>query len=257
MIEKIVILGAGNVSTHFVSSLLQAKFNIVQIFSRTKSSAEKLGKKYNIKYTDNINSLNSDADVFLFLLSDTGIKETANKFPFKDKMLFHSSGSIPISIFKKLTDNYGVIYPFQTFKKEIDIDFRKVPLCIEYSNSRTKIFLDSFINQLGCKSYLLNSEQRKTLHIAAVFACNFMNHTVHVGETILADNKINKEILKPLLEQSFKNIINFGAENVQTGPAVREDIDIIKNHLEHLQNEPELKNIYKNLTENIIKLKKK
>lgn len=256
MLKHIVIVGAGNVAHHFAKALDQSGFKIVQVYSRTLSSAQKLALHLNCPPTTDINNIYSNADLYLFMLSDTGIKEVASKFPYKNKLMLHTSGSIPMQVFKNKTDRYGVIYPFQTFRREINIDFEKVPICIEACNDMVKQMLTDLSERLKCKSFYLNSEQRRTLHLSAVFSCNFMNHMINIGEKILDEKNIDREILKPLLEQSFSNIINHSAGNSQTGPAIRNDKEVMEKHLEILSDNESLKNIYLAISKNIQTFKK-
>lgn len=252
MINKIAILGAGNVSHHFVKAFVESDYyTISQVYSRNLSSVRNLAQKYGLHYTDDIYNITDDADLYLFLLSDTGIREVVTKFPIRHKRMAHSSGSISINIFENLTDDYAVFYPFQTFRKEIQMDFSGVPVCIEASNKEFENQLTKLANDLSCKYYFYNSEQRIILHLAAVFACNFMNHSVHIGEEILKSANINPEIIKPLLRQSFNNILNYGAGKVQTGPAIRNDKVVINNHLSLLKKDPELQELYAIFTNSI------
>lgn len=252
MLKRFVIVGAGNVAQHFANSLSSSGFEIIQVYSRTELSAKSLASKYNCSFTTEINNISDEADIYLFMLSDTGIIEKVKSFPHKNKIMLHTSGSISVDIFKDLTDNYGVFYPFQTFRKEISVDFKKTPICIEASNQSIEKVLRELSAKLGCESYYMNSEKRQALHVAAVFACNFMNHSVHLGEHLLDKYNIPRELLKPLLEQSFSNILSYSASKSQTGPAIRKDDKIIKSHLNLLKDDELLVKLYETITQSII-----
>jgi predicted short-subunit dehydrogenase-like oxidoreductase (DUF2520 family) len=256
LFRNIVILGAGNVAHHFVEALHHTNLEVIQIYSRSDASAKSLAEKYAIPYSAELSRLSSEADLYLFLLSDTGIKEMAETFPYKNKVMIHSSGSIPMDIFVDKTTQYGVFYPYQTFRKEIPMDFAKVPLCLEASDVELMQKLVGLAENLNCKSYQIDSRQRQILHLAAVFACNFMNHCIHIGENILNQHNIEKDLLNPLLEQSFNNVLNFTAEKSQTGPAIRNDKNIMNKHLELLSDNPEIANIYQSLSQSIKTTKK-
>lgn len=249
--KKISIIGAGNLGHHFTKAFISKGFTDIEIYSRTHLSAKKLAGLYNLNYTSNLNEIRNNSDIYLFLLTDTGVKEMADTFPFTDKFMVHCSGSIPLDIFKRKTKNYAVFYPFQTIKKNIDLDFSNIPLCIEFANEKCKLELVSIAEKLNCKYYFIDSEKRKILHLAAVFACNFMNHCVHLGESILKDNDITVDILKPLLNQSFENIVNHSASEIQTGPAIRGDSHIIEKHLKILDSDNQKKELYKLLSKSI------
>jgi predicted short-subunit dehydrogenase-like oxidoreductase (DUF2520 family) len=220
-------------------------------------SAKTLAEPNKIKFTTDIENISTDADAYFFMLSDEANIELSKNFPIKSKILIHSGGSVSQDIFKHLTNNYGVFYPYQTFSKYNDVDFSKVPICLEASNKYTLDCLSDLSFKLGCKSFEINEEKRRNLHLAAVFACNFMNHSVYIGENILQENDIPLELMQPLLEQSFYNILNHSAKNSQTGPAKRMDNTIINKHLQLLDDKEQLKKIYTLLSENISKTYKK
>ncbi len=235
---------------------MQTNVDVLQIYSRSNESAKSLADKYAISYTSQISEISTMADLYLFLLSDTGINELADTFPYNNKLMIHSSGSIPMDIFAKKTDKFGVFYPFQTFRKEIQMDFSKVPICLESSDEELMKNLINLSEKLNCKHYPLDGKQRQILHLAAVFTCNFMNHSIHLGERILDQYDIEKALLKPLLEQSFANVLNYTAEKSQTGPAVRNDKNIMDKHLELLSENEDLAHIYKALSQSINSIKK-
>lgn len=251
MISKIVILGSGNVSNNFVSAINNTNIKVVQIYNRHIESAKSLSKIVNAEAIDNLTNINPDADAYFFMLSDTGILETAEQIKINKGILVHIAGSISMNIFKGKSENYGVFYPFQTFSKEIPINFNTAPICIESSNSYTYNSLRNFAEHLGCKTYDIDEDKRKSLHMAGVFACNFMNHCVFLGEKILEDAGIDKELINPLLKQSFHKVFELGAEKAQTGPAKRMDSVIINDHLEKIKDNKQLYDVYKILTNSI------
>ncbi|MDR2010150.1 MAG: DUF2520 domain-containing protein [Bacteroidales bacterium] len=252
MISKIIILGTGNVATNFVCALKGTDVKVAQIYDRHIEKAGKLAKEINAEAISSIKDIDTDIDACFFMLSDTGIIETVGQMKKNNKILVHTAGSLSMNIFKSKTDNFGVFYPFQTFTKEMPIDFSNVPACLEASNRATFNFLKEIAEKLKCKVYEINEEKRQYLHLSGVFACNFMNHCIFLGNKVLEDHGIDREIIKPLLEQSFKKILAIGAEKSQTGPAKRNDKVIIDKHLELLKDDKRMSDIYKILTESIM-----
>ena len=255
---NIVILGSGNLAYHLALALNSAGFKIIQIFSKNMDSVKELAKKTNSNFTTDIKDLNITADIYFFCMNDKANIEIADKISFKnDPILAHTAGSQSMHIFNKLTVNFAAFYPFQTFSKNIDTDFSKVPVCIESSNVNTANILKQIANSLGCNSYDIDEKGRATLHLCGVFAANFMNHCVSISEELLKINGIDQSLIKPLLEQSFYKIINNGALKSQTGPALREDTQTINKHMKLLKNQKQYSEVYKVLTESIIEWKKK
>lgn len=252
MISKVVILGSGNVAYHLVKALTTSKINILQIFSRNHETGQELANLSKSNYTNKISSIVEDADAYFFAMNDTANEIISSQISIsKDKLLLHTAGSLSMDIFKGKTKNYGVFYPFQTFTKGINCDFSQVPICIEASNKASLKELEELANKLSCKSIEIDEEKRKSLHLAGVFACNFMNHCIFIGEDILEKSDIGKDLLEPLLLQSFRKAISIGAKGSQTGPAIRMDHQIIGKHIDMLGKNSTESDIYKLISKSI------
>jgi len=252
----IVILGAGNVATHLSMSLKENNFEIKCIYSKTLQSAEKLGKKLQSNFTNDLNKIPNNADLYIISIKDENIFDLAKDLNIEKGIIVHTAGSISINVFKDHYSNYGVFYPLQTFSKTRDVDFSNIPICIESSNQEVKDKLSDIAKCLSKNVYEIDSEKRKVLHLAAVYACNFANHMFSIASDILNQSEISFDLLKPLIEETARKAIDVGPDKAQTGPAVRNDQNVIKNHLELLKDNKEYEKIYRFVSESIFKLNK-
>jgi predicted short-subunit dehydrogenase-like oxidoreductase (DUF2520 family) len=245
---SIVILGSGNVATHLISAFQKSNEIIIkQIFARNPSVSIPDFPQEKIIHT--IDQL-TDADLYIISVSDTAINEVANQFPFNDKLVVHTSGSMPIDILGN-KNRKGVFYPLQTFTKNKEVDFKEIPICLEAENENDSKLLANLASKISNKIYFINSEQRKAMHVAAVFVCNFVNHLYQLGNDICTENNIPFEILHPLIEETANKIKSISPIDAQTGPARRNDTVTINSHLNFL-NDNNKKEIYKILTKSII-----
>ncbi len=248
---NIVFIGAGNLATNLSLTLKNAGYSILQVYSRTEKSAKELAQKINCDYTVDINNLKK-ADIYFIAVRDNVINQLLNQYNFSDKFIVHTAGSISIDIFKNITDNYGVFYPIQTFSKYRKVDFKNIPICIEANNLKSLQLLQTIAADISGDVRLINSEQRKIIHLAAVIACNFVNHLYSISADILNKGNIPFDIIKPLIIETANKIIDNDPHNVQTGPAVRNDTQIIEKHLRMLDDD-NLKNIYRLISDDIFK----
>lgn len=255
MIKKITIIGSGNVATILSKVFVNKGFSINQVFSKSKINAEilieKLAANQQIKITDNIAEIDDTSDIYIVCVKDDAIATVVNQILFKDKLIVHTSGSVDITVFNGF-NQFGVFYPLQTFSKDKDTDVANVPFCIEGNTNQTTQLLIDLASSISKKVYEINSEQRKTLHLAAVFACNFTNYMYSIAEEITTKNNINFEVLKPLIQETAKKIEFQSPKEAQTGPAKRKDQQTINKHLAMLENNPN-KELYKLITELIQK----
>ncbi|MGQ0828300.1 MAG: Rossmann-like and DUF2520 domain-containing protein [Bacteroidota bacterium] len=250
-LKKIVLIGAGNVATHLGMALKKSKHTILQVYSHTKKSSDKLSSLLNTDAINDLKEIDPNADVYIIAIKDDSIIDVIKKLKLQDKIVVHTSGSTSIDVLKNASENYGVFYPLQTFSKIKKVGFKNIPICLEANNNRTYKTLFSLAKSISDNIQKVDSVQRKALHVAAVFACNFSNHLYAVAEQILKKNKLPFDILKPLIEETADKIKNNSPIKMQTGPAVRGDKKIMDAHLKMLAGHKEYQKLYKLLSQSI------
>tara|TARA_B100001109_G_scaffold202111_1_gene168939 strand:- start:35 stop:781 length:747 start_codon:yes stop_codon:yes gene_type:complete len=244
---KITMIGAGNLATHLCRALINAGHEIIQIYSRTVESASTLAEEINAPYTNEAEAIIC-SDLAIIAVNDDSIQNIEKHISFPK---VHTSGTKPLSTLNG--KNIGVFYPLQTFNKNIDVNFKSIPVCVESSNSDLLQTLIELALSISDKVVELNSEQRKNLHLAAVISCNFSNMLYRLSEEICQKESIPFEILQPLILETAQKIKYKSPSLAQTGPAKRGDFETIAKHLMILENDYEKKEIYELLTASIKK----
>ena len=251
---KIVSIGAGNLSAHLSKTLQNAGFKIVQVYSRTETSAKELAGRLQAPYTTEIDDIIKDASLYIISVSDDAIESLAEQLTFTGGLVVHTAGSVPMDVFAGKIMNYGILYPLQTFSKLRPVNFSEVPFFIEANTQDNLQKLRMVAQAISHKIYEASSEERMKLHLAAVFGCNFVNHLYHLSAQIVQQAGFDFSILSPLIiETAQKTIESKNPKDVQTGPAARNDLKVMSKHLEMLASEPKWKEIYAILSENISK----
>ncbi len=254
IVKKVTIIGAGNVGHNFGKAFRQAGYIINEIYSRTQKSAMLLSQTLNCDYTTDLTKIKKDSDLYILAVNDDALESVIENITILDKIIVHTSGSTPISVFENNKfDKYGIFYPVQSFSKNETESLEPIPICVEGNNQKTEDLLYSLASSVSTKVYAMDSEKRKALHVAAVFANNFTNHMFHIADDLLKQNKISFEVIRPLLEKTAGKLKTESPLNAQTGPAVRNDRKVIENHLEYLKNHTEYQEIYQKVTDNIFK----
>lgn len=252
--SKIVFIGAGNLATHLSQAFLKAGYGISQVYSRTNSSAQQLARILNSRYTSRIEEVERDADIYVIALSDKAIVPIINELQLKSGILLHTAGSISMDVLKSYTPHYGVFYPLQTFSKERDVDFSQIPICVEASDSSLLDALLYMGRRMSEKVYEINSEQRKQLHLSAVFVCNFTNHMYSIGYELLKNKGLDFDLLRPLILETAFKVKEMEPMRAQTGPAIRFDKQIIKKQEAQLQYYPMFQKLYRFVSDSICRL---
>lgn len=250
---KIVMIGAGNVATHLTLALQQKEQTILQVYSRTEVSASALAELTDCAYTCNVQDINTDADLYIISVKDSVLSDLLPQIVrINPNALFvHTAGSVPMDIWKGLTHRYGVLYPMQTFSKQRPADFDKVSFFVEANTPEDEQLLMNMAHLLSNHVYPATSEQRRYLHIAAVFACNFANHMYAISNYLLTEHQLPFEAMFPLIDETAQKIHQLSPVDAQTGPAQRGDCNVMNSHLQLLEAYPELQQIYKSLSKNI------
>lgn len=244
---KITLIGSGNVAQHLIKAFDKSEtIEIAQVFSRKKETLASLVDFD--KIVDDFQDL-KEADLYIIAVTDNAIAEVSARLPFINQLVVHTSGTASIETLDD-KNRKGVFYPLQTFSKNKDVDFSIIPICLEAENTFDFRVLDTIAKSISKAVFPINSEQRKALHVAAVFVNNFTNHLYQIGQEICEENQVPFEILKPLIQETADKINTLNPTEAQTGPAKRNDSTTIDAHLEYLTNENQ-KNIYKILTQSI------
>jgi predicted short-subunit dehydrogenase-like oxidoreductase (DUF2520 family) len=249
---KIVCLGSGNVATHLAAAFSGAGMQVVQVWSRTKDHADALAARLDAQATANLLELDRNADLYLISVKDDAIAEVAAALQGIDGLVVHTSGATPMDVLSGLKQ-YGVFYPLQTFSRDTKLDISTSPLCLEAASDQAYQLLADAASRISTAVYRINSAERKTLHLAAVFACNFTNQLYHLAYSILQRDGLEFDLLKPLILETASKVQTALPAAVQTGPALRDDQRTMDNHLELLQGSPELQEIYETLSKSIKK----
>ncbi|MCD0474097.1 DUF2520 domain-containing protein [Flavobacterium sp. EDS] len=244
---KITLIGSGNVSQHLINAFAKnSAIELIEVYSRTKKEIAPLLDSNKI-VTDL--ALLKEADLYIIAVSDDAISIVSEQLPFKNKLVAHTSGTASLQAINT-KNRSAVFYPLQTFTKNKEVDFKVIPLCLEAENNTDYLVLETVAKSISDAVYSINSEQRKALHVAAVFVNNFTNHLYQIGQEICEEHQVSFDILKPLIAETANKINTLSPIEAQTGPAKRNDITTIESHLSYLSNENQ-KKIYTLLTKSI------
>jgi predicted short-subunit dehydrogenase-like oxidoreductase (DUF2520 family) len=244
---KVVIIGSGNVAQHLIKAFAKSrKIDVIQVFSRKKEALTFLLDSN--KITTTFNDL-AEADLYVIAVSDDAIAKVSSQLPFENRLVVHTSGSVSLDALDK-KNRKGSFYPLQTFSKKADIDFSQIPIFLESETETDFKLLKRVAEMISNKVYKISSEQRKALHVAAVFVNNFVNHLYHIGNEICEENKVPFDVLKPLILETANKVMSLSPKEAQTGPAIRNDEQTIASHLDFLSDENQA-TIYKILTQSI------
>lgn len=255
-IKSVVLIGAGNVATHLGRALADAGYAVRQVFSRTEASASVLADRLHCPFTTDQKAVATDADLYIVSIKDdalTGVIPWLTRCN-PSALFVHTAGSVAMDVWSGHAARYGVLYPMQTFSKQRTVDFSSVSFFIEACQSEDLAALKTLAARLGGKVYEATSEQRRFLHIAAVFACNFSNHMYAIAQHLLAEHGLPFEALLPLIDETARKVHHLSPAEAQTGPAARNDGTIMASHHRMLADTPAWDELYRLISQSIHKM---
>lgn len=245
--KTINMIGSGNVAYHLLNALKNSsQFRVQNVAVRSLEKAQQFIKE-DLLVLD-ISNL-KPADITIISVSDNAIKEVSDAIAYENSLVVHTSGTTAMQLLND-KNRKGVFYPLQTFSKNKVVNFKEVPLCLEAEDETDLKELKSLAADLSDNVFEISSEQRKCLHVSAVFVSNFVNHMYHIGHTICEEHDIPFDVLKPLIKETADKINYLTPQQAQTGPAVRHDDLTTTAHETFLQNNTN-KEIYKLITKSI------
>lgn len=252
----IVFIGAGNLATNLAKALYRKGFRIVQVYSRTEEAASALARQVEADYTADLEAVYPYAELYIVSLKDAAFVELLPRLVAgrKQALWVHTAGSIPMDVWQGHVDRYGVFYPMQTFSKQREVDFGQIPIFVESTSEADTLLLKGVAAVLSGKVYEATSEQRKSLHLAAVFVCNFTNHMYALAADWLAKYGLPFDVMLPLIDETARKVHQLAPRAAQTGPAVRYDGNVIDGHLQMLADEPEMEELYRLMSRSIHRL---
>lgn len=249
---NIVLIGSGNVSSHLGPALEAAGHNIVQVYSRNMVNAKELAQRVKAQAVDELANMDATADLYLIMTSDDAISAVAAGIKVKG-IVVHTSGSVEMAALASASEHIGVIWTPQTFSKESEMHLGEAPIFVEASDADTLTVLKELAAGIGNDIREAESAQRKVLHLAAVIGSNFSNFMYTLADGLLEEHGYELEVLGPLLKETLRKALEDGPAAGQTGPARRGDRKVIAQHLATLQDKPQLKSLYEELSSAIMK----
>lgn len=254
--NELSFAGAGRVATALCLGFYNAGIRISRIVSKTAGNGRSLAGKCNAEWSQTP-EFDQATDIIIVAVPDHILQQVlfSIKFP-ENTIVTHTAGSFGLEVFPPHIKKSGVFYPLQTFTPGRKISFDNLPFFIEASDSGTGKVLADMAGLLGGRVHFIDSERRKLIHLAAVFTCNFTNHMLTLGKEISSKAGLDFNILEPLMKETVAKALDPGPEHSQTGPAIRNDQITLKKHLELLSFSPEFQDIYRHITQSIIKYHK-
>lgn len=251
MFYRIGFIGAGRVAWHLAPALKISGHRVLQVISKSALSAQKLGDRVGCEHTDRITKLDRDIQILFLTVADHALVELINDISDYRGIVVHTSGTFSSMRFACQKYKYGAMYPLQTFSIGRTIDLANVPVFVEGCDPEVTNVLLNLASGFSSQVHVAGHEERRWMHLAAVWSNNFTNHMLTNAYGIMNEHSLPVKWLEPLIRETFIKAIEKGPLKSQTGPAVRHDQQTIKKHVDLLSYSQELQVLYKRISDSI------
>lgn len=253
--DQLVFIGAGRVAVDLSHGLATRGFRVTEVCNRSPEKGIRLANSLNARYIPDPEMINPEAGSIIIAVADDAIPAVCKRLGRRSCVVVHTSGSQPMHILSDASGHHGVLYPLQTFGGETRVEWNDVPVFLEASDQQTMKVISRIAKTISDNVQELDSDRRAWLHLAAVFAHNFPVFMYSVAEDLLHETGMEAKVLMPLIRRSCHNLPERDFFSVQTGPAVRNDVQVISRHTEMLRNHPDYRELYELISRKVIKYK--
>lgn len=248
---KIAIIGSGNVATVLGRLIIQHNHQVIQVISRDVDHARTLATEMGASYAGFDGAPDVNADLFILAIADQALETFFTRYGMANKAVVHTAGSVSKDVLANFSTNYGVLYPLQSLRKEMKV-IPSIPFLVDGNTPEVTDFIENFACSISNDVMRVGDEERLKLHAAAVIVSNFTNHLYAIAEDYCNKEKVDFNMLKPLILETAYRIQDASPSSVQTGPAVRKDILTMDKHLRLFAAHPKLRTTYLRLTDSIM-----
>jgi predicted short-subunit dehydrogenase-like oxidoreductase (DUF2520 family) len=247
----ISLIGTGNVAYVLSRLLISKGHRLMQVLARDSSAAAALASLHGAVSGSLNERLHPESEVIIMALSDDAYSDKRLSFDFHGKLVLHTSGFLPIQVLSSFSDQYGVLWPLQSLRKEMSV-VPEIPFVIEACSESALDKTRTLAKSLSNKIAELNGQDRRKMHLSAVVVNNFTNHLFALAEQYCSREGLDFRMLLPLINQTASRLSDFSPLSLQTGPAIRENHDILDAHLAMLENYPALAKLYDAISSGIL-----
>lgn len=248
---RVVIIGSGNVATVFGRLFKKNGHQVIQVMSRNAEHAKILGDELGSAHTNYNGVTDMSADIYVVAINDSVLFDLDKSFNLGHKLIVHTAGSISKDVLKGISTHYGVLYPLQSLRKEME-PAGTIPLLVDGNTEETIQIIENFAKTISDAVTRCDDDSRLKLHVSGVVVNNFINHLYTMTEAFCEKEQVDFKLLLPLIQETTNRLTDFSPKDVQTGPAVRKDVFTLDKHLRVLATHPKLKYLYLKLTDSIM-----
>jgi len=254
---RIAIVGPGRIGTALALELSRAGYTIAEIISRDQAAsrrkAQALAKRVRARATT-LENPQLDATLVWFCVPDRSIASAARALSqstqWRKKIAFHSSGALSsdeLDVLRRRGAAVASVHPLMTFVSGSVPSLAGVPFALE-GDHRALRLARQIAGSLKGPSFMIRKRNKAAYHAWGAFTSPLLVAALVITEKVaqtagLTAAEARKKIL-PIVKQTIKNYDRLGPAGAFSGPLIRGDIEIVRQHLRVLRKVPGARDVY-------------
>jgi predicted short-subunit dehydrogenase-like oxidoreductase (DUF2520 family) len=253
---KIGFIGAGKVGFSLGRYFAENGIFITGYYSKELQSATEAARFTKSRTYVNMAELVGDSDVIFLTVPDSAIKEVYDQVKavgIGGKQICHCSGAMSVAEAFPDIARFGAsgfsIHPLFPITSKYDSfkELGKAFFCIEGSDEFIGVW-DELLRKMGNGTKVISSENKAQYNAACSISSNLV--CALAAESLALMEKCGfsqTEALKafqPLIMNNIKRILALGPVEALSGPVERNDIGMVRKHLECMENDTD-RSMYK------------
>jgi len=248
---NITVIGSGNVATILGKLLKKNNHTVNEVVGRNEIAVRNLAETLDAGFCSTLQQMNKDSDLFIIAVKDDAVAEVSGQLSLNEKTVVHTCGSVSAKVLEQASKNYGVLYPLQSLRKELNYS-PAIPFLVDGNSDSTRQTVLNLASSVSGIVIGANDEIRLQYHLSAIVVSNFSNHLFALAKEYCDKNDTDFKLLLPLMEETVHRMHYYDPADMQTGPAARGDELTIQKHLKLLETFPALQKNYTLMSESIM-----
>ena len=253
---RIAIVGPGRLGTALALELKRAGYRISEIVAggsrASRRKARALAKLVRSTAVTAVDPL--EGDLVWFCVPDREIARSARQLAeaadWKGKVALHSSGALAsgeLGLLRRRGAAVASVHPLMTFVGGSVPSLKGVPFGFEGDPTAVRV-ARKIVRDLGGEAFPISRNRKMAYHAWGSFASPLLIALLVTAERVarvagLPTAEARRKAL-PILRQTLANYERLGPAGAFSGPIVRGDAQVVRQHLRELKKMPEARAVY-------------
>ena len=254
---QIAIVGPGRLGSALSLALTKAGYRVNEIISRDTPDSQKRAREIarsTRSFTTTLKTAKLDSDLIWFCVPDSEITAAARALlqsaEWNDKVVLHSSGALAsdqLNVLRRRGAAAASVHPMMTFVRGSIPSLKGVAFALEGDVKAVRV-ARRIARDLGGEAFVISKIDKIAYHALGGISSPLLVAMLATAEQVAGAAGLSKvqarKVILPIVKQTVANYSALGPAGAFSGPIVRGDVEIVREHLRILKGTPGAKEVY-------------